>query len=254
MAELPKDELLVVQFFYFGKYSLNEARGGDTMKKTVLIAALTMSLLMIPFLVHAEVYKWVDEKGTVHFTDDNSRIPEKYGQQVEKRSLSEDPKPITEEKKTESKTAGIPFSSSGMGETPLLFSGLISTVGSGTIVVKGEGKDMVFLISEDTGIKTDYGQNVSFSELKNGRPVTVEYIKKGDDNYARSVIVSILLAGTTNAVENDQAGKPNPGPGQADNPGKAQTDVWQGQTSQHTLPSGQSSGQLPSGKPSGHNK
>jgi hypothetical protein len=229
MAELPKDEPLVVRLFCFGKYSLNEARGGDTMKKTVLIAALTMSLLMIPFLVHAEVYKWVDEKGTVHFTDDNSRIPEKYGQQVEKRSFSEDPKPITEEKKTESKTAGIPFSSSGMGETPLLFSGLISTVGSGTIVVKGEGKDMVFLISEDTGIKTDYGQNVSFSELKNGRPVTIEYIKKGDDNHARSVTVSILQAGTTNAVEKDKDGKDITGPGKFQNPSETQKGVWQNQ-------------------------
>jgi len=241
MAELPKDEPLVVRLFCFGKYSLNEVRGGDTMKKTVLIAALTMSLLMIPFLVHAEVYKWVDEKGTVHFTDDNSRIPEKYGQQVEKRSFSEDPKPITEEKKTESKTAGIPFSSSGMGETPLLFSGMISTVGSGTIVVTGEGKDMVFLVSEDTNIKTDYGQKVSFSELKNGRPVTVEYIKKGDDNHARSVTVSILQAGTTNAVEKDKDGKDIPGPGKLQNPGKAQTDVWQNQKG-HKLPS-----RLPSG-------
>jgi hypothetical protein len=199
------------------------------MKKTVLIAALTMSLLMIPFLVHAEVYKWVDEKGTVHFTDDNSRIPEKYGQQVEKRFFSEDPKPITEEKKTESKTAGIPFSSSGVGETPLLFSGLISTVGSGTIVIKGDGKDMVFLISEDTIIKTDYGQKVSFSELKNERPVTVEYIRKGDDNHARSVTVSILQAGTTNAVEKDNDGKDITGPGKLQNPSETQKGVWESQ-------------------------
>jgi hypothetical protein len=229
MAELPKDEPLVVRLFCFGKYSLNEARGGDTMKKTVLIAALTMSLLMIPFLVHAEVYKWVDEKGTVHFTDDNSRIPEKYGQQVEKRSFSEDPKPMTEEKKTESKTAGSPLSSSVMQDIPLLFSGMISTVSAGTIVVKGDGKDMVFLISEDTSIKTDYGQKVSFSELKNGRPVTIEYIKKGDDNHARSVTVSILQAGTTNAVEDDKAGIPNPGPGQMQNPGENQKRVWESQ-------------------------
>ena len=229
MAELPKVEPLVVRLFCFGKYSLNEARGGDTMKNTVLIAALTVSLLMIPFLGHAEVYKWVDEKGTVHFTDDNSRIPEKYGQQVEKRSFSEDPKPMMEERKTESKTAGIPFSSSGMGETPLLFSGMISNLGSGTIVVTGEGKDMVFLVSEDTNIKTDYGQKVSFSELKNGRPVTVEYIKKGDDNHARSVTVSILQAGTTNAVEKDKDGKDITGPGKLQNPSETQKGVWQSQ-------------------------
>ena len=194
------------------------------MKKTVFIAALTVSLLMIPFLGHPEVYKWLDEKGTVHFTDDNSRIPEKYEKQVEKRSFSENPKPMTEEKKTEGKTAGIPPSSSGMGETPLLFSGLISSVGSGTIVVKGEGEDMVFLISEGTSIKTDYGQNVSFSELKNGRPVTVEYIKRGGDHHARSVTVSILRAGTTNdALENPDA------PGKRQNAGDIQKGVWESQ-------------------------
>jgi Na+(H+)/acetate symporter ActP len=109
------------------------------MRKPVLMAALTIGLLMIPFLVYAEIYKWVDEKGTVHFTDDNSTIPEKYGQQVERRSLPEDSKPITEEKKTESKTAGIPLSSPEVQDTPLLFSGMISTVGAGTIVVTGEG-------------------------------------------------------------------------------------------------------------------
>jgi hypothetical protein len=194
------------------------------MQKKVLIAALTISLLIIPFPVYAEVYKWVDEKGTVHFTDDNSRIPEKYEQQVEKRSFSEDPKPMTEEKKTENKTAEIPLSSSGMWETPLLFSGLISSVGSGTIVVKGEGKEMVFLVSEGTSIKTDYGQNVSFSELKNGRPVTVEYIKKGADNHANSVTISILRAGTTSeALENPD------GPGKRQNPSETQKGVWQSQ-------------------------
>jgi len=116
-----------------------------------------------------------------------------------------------------------------MWETPLLFSGLISTVDSGTIVVKGEGKEMVFLVSEGTSIKTDYGQNVSFSELKNGRPVTVEYIKKGDDNHANSVTVSILQAGTTNAVEGNQAG-----PGQLKNPGAIQKSIW-GRQKAHKL-------------------
>lgn len=224
MAELPKDEPLVVRLFCFGKYSLNEASGGDTMKKTVFIAALTVSLLMIPFLGHPEVYKWLDEKGTVHFTDDNSRIPEKYGQQVERRYLPEDSNPMTEEKKTESKMAEIPLSSPVVQDTPSLFSGVISTVGAGMIVVTGEGEDMVFLVSEDTSIKTDYGQKASFSELKNGRSVTIEYIKKGGDNHARGVTVNILLAGTTNAVEGNQDGV-----GKRQNAGETQKGVWQSQ-------------------------
>ncbi len=38
----------------------------------------------------AEVYKWVDEKGVVHFTDDFIQIPEKYRPQVEKLGISEE--------------------------------------------------------------------------------------------------------------------------------------------------------------------
>jgi len=194
------------------------------MQKTVLIAALTIGLLMIPFLVYSEIYKWVDEKGTVHFTDDHSTIPEKYGQQVERRFLPEDSKPVTEEKKTEGKTAGIPLSSPEVQDTPLLFSGMISTIGAGTIVVTGEGKDMVFLVFEDTSIKTDYGQKISFSELKNGRPVTIEYIKEGGDNHARSVTVSILQAGTTNEALGNQDGA-----GKRQTAGETQKGVWESQ-------------------------
>jgi clan AA aspartic protease (TIGR02281 family) len=48
---------------------------------------------------HGEMYKWVDEKGTVHFTDDLSSIPEKYRQDAETRKPSkEGPVPQTPEK------------------------------------------------------------------------------------------------------------------------------------------------------------
>jgi len=54
----------------------------DNMKMIIL------SFFMIIFLVspsYGEMYKWVDEKGTVHFSDDVSTIPEKYRQDVEER-------------------------------------------------------------------------------------------------------------------------------------------------------------------------
>ncbi len=38
----------------------------------------------------AEVYKWVDEKGVVHFTDDFIQIPEKYRPKVETSGSSEE--------------------------------------------------------------------------------------------------------------------------------------------------------------------
>jgi chromosome segregation ATPase len=46
----------------------------------------------------AEVYKWVDEKGVLHFTDDIMQIPEKYRTQIERLETLED--------KTETKMEG----------------------------------------------------------------------------------------------------------------------------------------------------
>jgi hypothetical protein len=209
------------------------------MRRIVPIVALTIGFLMTPFLIHAEVYKWIDDKGTIHFTDDNSNVPEKYLPVAETQPFLRESSPRSIQEK--SVPALTPKSSeSSEQETPRLFSGLINGVDDSgrSITVTGDGKEMVFTVSEDTKITTDYGKNVSFSELKNGRPVTVEYIEKDGDHQARSVKVSILQAGVTNAVENDQAGKPNPGPGQLENPGKTQEGVWGDQQAHQTLPDG----------------
>jgi len=53
------------------------------MGKKILITAFTIGFLMIPFLIHAEVYKWIDAKGTIHFTDDYSNIPSSYRERLE---------------------------------------------------------------------------------------------------------------------------------------------------------------------------
>ena len=55
-----------------------------------------------------EVYKWVDEKGTVHFSEDESDVPEKYRKQVEKRSVpkeAEGPEERVKDKKQDGKGA-----------------------------------------------------------------------------------------------------------------------------------------------------
>ena len=45
------------------------------MKKSLLLVFL---LIFLASPVNGEVYKWTDSKGTVHFTDDPSLIPEEY--------------------------------------------------------------------------------------------------------------------------------------------------------------------------------
>jgi len=53
------------------------------MRLMVNRVAMVFSIVIFSFWLifqtgHAEIYKWVDEKGTVHFTHDPSNIPEKY--------------------------------------------------------------------------------------------------------------------------------------------------------------------------------
>jgi len=52
------------------------------MSKTFFLLAI---LVVLALPASAEMYKWVDEKGTVHFTDDISSIPGKYRENVEER-------------------------------------------------------------------------------------------------------------------------------------------------------------------------
>jgi hypothetical protein len=74
--------------------------GGHSMGKKILVTAVTIGFLMIPFLIHAEVYKWIDAKGTIHFTDDYSNIPSPYWErlkvEVRKDIREEGPLPGTQ--------------------------------------------------------------------------------------------------------------------------------------------------------------
>jgi len=44
--------------------------------------------LDIPFLFSEEIYRWTDEKGTTHFTDDASKIPERYRREAEEKKVT----------------------------------------------------------------------------------------------------------------------------------------------------------------------
>jgi type I site-specific restriction-modification system R (restriction) subunit len=46
--------------------------------------------LTAPVSFSAEIYRWTDEKGTVHFTDDPTRIPQRYSNQGKKIDVPEE--------------------------------------------------------------------------------------------------------------------------------------------------------------------
>jgi hypothetical protein len=182
------------------------------MKKTVLIATLTIGLLTIPFLVHAEVYKWIDDKGDVHFTDDYSSIPEKYRPLADTQRFPQDPKdtsPLSGEKKpTPPLAPKVPepavqnrASEPTVQKPPLVqsevFEGVISKLDAfgRSFIVTGEKETMSFLLSGDTQIIDELGKEQHLEELRRrvetnpstGVPVSVKYTRDGDDIHASHI-------------------------------------------------------------------
>ena len=91
------------------------------------------------------------------------------------------------------------FSGSVAQDLPRLFSGRIQTVDNANrmIDVMTGDKSMAFQISKDTKIKTDYGDDMPFSQLKITMSVLVEYMKEGDYIHPLSVKVNTLPSGFT---------------------------------------------------------
>ncbi len=54
------------------------------------ISVIVLFAFFISEISFAEVYKWVDEKGAVHFTDDMTQVPEKYRPKAEEVGSSEE--------------------------------------------------------------------------------------------------------------------------------------------------------------------
>jgi hypothetical protein len=63
------------------------------MKRRSLIIIIAGLLFSYVLAFGQEIYRWVDEKGTIHFVDDLTLVPEKYRDQVQKRKPSEKPSP-----------------------------------------------------------------------------------------------------------------------------------------------------------------
>ncbi|MBM4277180.1 MAG: DUF4124 domain-containing protein [Deltaproteobacteria bacterium] len=62
------------------------------MKRAILFLYLALTLSS-SIAIGQEIYRWVDEKGTVHFADDFTLVPEKYRDQIQKRKPPEEPSP-----------------------------------------------------------------------------------------------------------------------------------------------------------------
>ena len=53
-------------------------------------AVIGLLLFIVSVSLAGEIYRWTDEKGTLHFTDDISKIPARFIEQATKIEVSED--------------------------------------------------------------------------------------------------------------------------------------------------------------------
>lgn len=79
-------------------------------KSLIVLAAL---LLFSSAGFSQEIYRWVDEQGTVHFTDDLGQVPEKYRDKIQKKTPPQEP-PITQPTPPQPASPQPPTPSMGM--------------------------------------------------------------------------------------------------------------------------------------------
>jgi predicted aspartyl protease len=65
----------------------------DKIAKGLVTTLLFFILFISP--CYGEMYKWVDEKGTLHFADDLSKVPEKYRPDAELRKAPKEMKEVS---------------------------------------------------------------------------------------------------------------------------------------------------------------
>jgi clan AA aspartic protease (TIGR02281 family) len=115
---------------------------------------------------YGEMYKWVDEKGTVHFTDDLSSIPEKYRQDAEDRKSPKEisipqpkEKPNTTPSPKVSEGEGISIDLVRKGELSLIeviLEGkikqyfIVDTGASFTVINRATAKELGITVDENT--------------------------------------------------------------------------------------------------------
>ena len=139
---------------------------------------------------HGEMYKWVDERGAVHFTDDVSNIPEKYrGDAETRKSPKETPTPPPREtvqpsippKDTEHEGVTVDLVRSGeVSFTEVVLNDrirqplMIDTGASFTVISREAAKELGITIDENTPfIPIATASSVIFNPLVTLRSVRV---------------------------------------------------------------------------------
>ncbi len=133
----------------------------------LILPCMILLLISIPSS-YAEMYKWVDDKGTAHFTDDPSAIPEKYREDAETRKPSkensapqpkENPKPSLPPKTVESEGISVDlFRKHELLLAEVVLNGrlkqyfIVDTGASFTLINKATARELGITVDETTPV------------------------------------------------------------------------------------------------------
>ena len=160
--------------------------------RLILLCIALLAIFILPS--YAEMYKWVDDKGTVHFTDDLSAIPEKYREDAETRKPPQGTSttPLQPQEKPRSSPSQIASEEEGITvplyrKHELLFAEvvlngtvkryfIVDTGASFTLINKATAQELG--ISEDEN--TPYIRAASVSGIISAPLVTLRSVRVGD--------------------------------------------------------------------------
>jgi len=98
---------------------------------------LAILIVVVGFSAYGEMYKWVDKKGTVHFTDDLSKVPEEFRSDAESRKMDKElSAPVLEEKPASIPVPQKPSEPIGF-EVPIKIKGEVAVV---EVILNGQEK------------------------------------------------------------------------------------------------------------------
>ncbi|MGH7773496.1 MAG: DUF4124 domain-containing protein [Candidatus Binatia bacterium] len=156
------------------------------MKLLLTVFLVCLYVFVSPVLAQ-EAYRWVDEKGAVHFTDNLHSIPEKYWDKAERRILpsgQEPSAPLLQPQSEDSQPAPksqrfvVPFTRDGN-----------RIIVEGTVNERATVKFILDTVAPGTSIPTTLAERLDV-DLKSELPVEVESLKVGEAE-ARDLFVII---------------------------------------------------------------
>ena len=120
---------------------------------------LFILFFQIPYAFPGEIYRWTDDRGTTHFTDDLSKIPEQYTDRAEKLKVQEEKLEEVEkiEKQDERSDRVNPVRNSSGALNPALRGGTPYGAEPGIVLKSDPAAEQQGIISN--GVK-DYLENI----------------------------------------------------------------------------------------------